>query len=504
MNNDQRTKFKAFAATANWSMLPKYAVDEQDAHARLVMGGVLAIPRRGFALCKKILMTMMLVPLMAMALEINPSFTPEAVAKYKEKADAGDAETQYLYARALCNGEGVKKDKSAAFEYAKKSADQGYGLSYFEVGTGYAQGWNGSKNDVESVKWYGKFVEWAKPEAEKGNVWAQCNLGRCYENGCGVGKDEKETLKWYRKAAELGNAKAMFFLGLRYNFGGGGVEKNLQEGLKWYRMAAEHGDIDAMCFLGDELWIEGKQGDENALEESVKWCRILAEKGNQLAKERLSDIAKYKGVSVEDLAWLFGKHKGVNGDKVMEIKKKSEAMKKDTLVFKGMHLGMSVEDARYVIQSFGGSVTSEMLDTKSGKVNAFKFKRIVIDRMFKTEGVSSEAFCKSLLSAYPIIEKLETKYETIADVERQKKYKQDAENAAMRTFANMASNGQDAYELGAAIGSKIRMNANQMTKEVPYYYFESPKGFVLEIHPDRSEMFFVLRSIAAIDTSNFD
>ncbi len=549
------------------------AVGRENIRTRFPLRGLSAKQRHKVYPCMKMLMAMVLMPLAVIGLELNPSFSPEAVAKYKEKADAGDAEAQHLYARALIKGEGAKQDKSAAFEYAKKSADQGCGLSYYYVGAGYRYGWNGSTNKVESAKWYGKFVEWAKPEAEKKNaqiqdflgdcycrglgvekdlkeaaVWyqkaaeqghaqAQCDLGRCYYRGDGVKKDYKEAVTWYRKAAEQGHAQAQCDLGRCY-YRGDGVKKDYKEAVTWYRKAAEQGNVQApldlgYCYrYGDGVERDQKEavtwyrkaaerghrqaqydlgrcyysgdGVEKDLKEAAAWYQKAAERGHRQAKEDVAELAKELGIEVEELSWLLAEKNTVNDDNVMEIKKKSEAMKKDTLVFKGMHLGMSVEDARYVIQSFGGSVTSEMLDTKSGKVNAFKFKRIVIDRMFKTEGVSSEAFCKSLLSAYPIIEKLEIKYETIADVERQKKYKQDAENAAMRTFANMASNGQDAYELGAAIGSKIRMNANQMTKEVPYYYFESPKGFVLEIHPDRSEMFFVLRSIAAIDTSNFD
>lgn len=61
--------------------------------------------------------------------DLNPSFAPEDVVKYKEQADEGGAEAQYLYAKALSNGDGVKTDKRAAAEYAIKSAEQEYELS---------------------------------------------------------------------------------------------------------------------------------------------------------------------------------------------------------------------------------------------------------------------------------------------------------------------------------------------------------------------------------------
>ena len=129
----------------------------------------------------KVLMTLVLVPVMALAGELSPKYSPEAVAKYKEKADAGDAESQFHYARALVNGDGGKKDLPFAFDYARKSAEQGCELSYRIVGSGYDFGWGGTTNALEAAFWYGKFLAWAKPAADKGDAWAQFQLGLCLE-----------------------------------------------------------------------------------------------------------------------------------------------------------------------------------------------------------------------------------------------------------------------------------------------------------------------------------
>ena len=49
--------------------------------------------------------------------------------------------------------------------------------------------------------------------AEQGNAKAQYNLGVRYDNGLGVRQDYTQAVQWYRKAAEQGDAEAQFNLG---------------------------------------------------------------------------------------------------------------------------------------------------------------------------------------------------------------------------------------------------------------------------------------------------
>ena len=226
---------------------------------------------------KKILMTLVLAPMMAMALELSPLFAPEAIAKYKVKADADDAEAQFLYAWALSMGAtpGIH-DSAAAFDYAKKAAGQGFEWAYHLVGLGYAEGWNGSSNAVDAAVWYGKFFTWAKPAAEKGNAWAQLQLGECYERGFGIEKDPKEAVKWYRKAAEQGCAIAQAKLSECYGLGKG-VERDENEEQKWERKAAEQGEYSSQVNLGI-AYGNGYYGERDPVE-AVKWYRKAAEQG---------------------------------------------------------------------------------------------------------------------------------------------------------------------------------------------------------------------------------
>jgi TPR repeat protein len=50
--------------------------------------------------------------------------------------------------------------------------------------------------------------------ADQGNARAQFNLGVLYANGQGVAQDYAEAARWYRKAADQGHADAQNNLGL--------------------------------------------------------------------------------------------------------------------------------------------------------------------------------------------------------------------------------------------------------------------------------------------------
>lgn len=276
----------------------------------------------------KTLVALVLMPIGALALELNPSFSPEAVAKYRERADAGDAEAQYLYSEALASGEGIAKNPSKAMEYAQKAAAQGFGLAFRRVGVGYEKGWGVVSNATEATKWYGKFLDWAKPEAEKGNAHAQFNLGLCCYWGEGVVTNKAEAAKWYRKAAELGHSHAQTYLwAAEHGYSilsnaeyvkrlrkaaergdaeaqfelagcyakGKGTKKNVEESARWYRKAAEQDEDRAQFKLG-QCYAQGVGVPHND-EEAVKWYRKAAERENAEAQLALGRCY-YTGVGV--------------------------------------------------------------------------------------------------------------------------------------------------------------------------------------------------------------
>jgi len=115
--------------------------------------------------------------------------------------------------------------------------------------------------------------------AEQGDAKAQYNLGMCYYNGEGVVKDQTEAVKWWRKAAEQGHAKAQSTLGVYYS------DANPVEAAKWFRKAAEQGDAQAQYFLGACYDFGNGVAQDKA--EATKWLRKSAAQGYKYAQEAL-------------------------------------------------------------------------------------------------------------------------------------------------------------------------------------------------------------------------
>ena len=271
------------------------------------------------------------VPMISFGAERNLSYVPEVVSEYKAKAETGEIAAQYLYACAQLEGWGTVKDKRAAFGAFQRLATHGYGLSYYYMGHGYAEGWGGSTNVAESVKWFGEFVKWARPEAERGSAEAQSNLGSCFWNGNGVETNRTEAVNLWRKAAEQGHVRALFKCGFCYWNGigvesnlvkavklwqkaaeqghapaqgelgwcyehGVGLEKNLAEAVRWYCKAATQGDAEAQCRLGRCYW--NGIGVNSNIVDAVTWWQKAAEQGHVRAQQGLGWCYKY-GVGLE-------------------------------------------------------------------------------------------------------------------------------------------------------------------------------------------------------------
>lgn len=97
-----------------------------------------------------------------------------------------------------------------------------------------------------------KALYWITKAAENGNTKAQFGLGLAYENGEGGLEQSKEkALYWVTKAAEHGNADAQYSLGLSYEYGSEmrGLEKNDEKAEYWLRKACENSHYEACSYL---------------------------------------------------------------------------------------------------------------------------------------------------------------------------------------------------------------------------------------------------------------
>ena len=120
--------------------------------------------------------------------------------------------------------------------------------------------------------------------AEQGDARAQFALGLMYRDGRGVAQDDAEAVRWYRLAAEQGNADAQFNLGFMY-VEGRGVLQNDAEAVRWWRPAAEQGQAIAQFNLG-LMYDQGRTVRQDDAE-AVRWWRLAAEQGQANAQLKL-------------------------------------------------------------------------------------------------------------------------------------------------------------------------------------------------------------------------
>ena len=85
--------------------------------------------------------------------------------------------------------------------------------------------------------------------AENGNAKSQYRLGLRFERGVGGAPDYARAADWFRKAARQGMRRAAFRLGLLYQ-DGRGIGQDHKLAVRWYRDAAEAGLPEAQFNLG--------------------------------------------------------------------------------------------------------------------------------------------------------------------------------------------------------------------------------------------------------------
>ncbi len=139
------------------------------------------------------------------------------------------------------NEDAEEINEDSDFEELLEKAENGDAESQFQVGRSYFIGDGVEDDEEEAVHWY-------EEAAENGHIEAMYELGQCYSLGMGVEEDEEEAVSWYRKAARKKHPGAMYELANCYYYGNG-VTENVARAKEWYRKAAEAGDKDAKAKL---------------------------------------------------------------------------------------------------------------------------------------------------------------------------------------------------------------------------------------------------------------
>lgn len=139
-----------------------------------------------------------------------------------------------------------------------------------------------SKTDAAYQKAYDKQLVSA---AEQGDPKAQYYLGLVYENGYGTAANASMAVKWYQRAAEQGLDSAQVNLGMCF-LQGTGITTDEAEGIRWLTSAANNGNTDAMTNLG--IYYFEKKEDAAAKE----WLKKATDQGNEKAKQFMDELKR--------------------------------------------------------------------------------------------------------------------------------------------------------------------------------------------------------------------
>lgn len=128
-----------------------------------------------------------------------------------------------------------------------KAAEKGNGLAAMRIGEMYLDGKGVEKDCGTALMYFRKGMDKGCFDAAVAVLW----MYRCRE--CKI-EDALSAVAFVKKEAEMGNAKAMRYMG-KFNAKGvpGCVEKDEKEALKWYRRAALAGDEESTDLLREEV-----------------------------------------------------------------------------------------------------------------------------------------------------------------------------------------------------------------------------------------------------------
>jgi len=159
--------------------------------------------------------------------------------------------------------------------------------------------------------------------AEAGDKKAQYLLGLRYERGVSGVPDFKAAAQWYSKAAEQGMRLASFRVALIYHHGRG-LTQNYAAAARWYSSAAEAGLAEAQYNLG-YLYEHGLGVMENG-SQAVAWYRRAALQGISESYKSLGMLFTKDGLversDAKALFWLSLSEDDAQAQKIIQFLRK--------------------------------------------------------------------------------------------------------------------------------------------------------------------------------------
>jgi len=217
--------------------------------------------------------------LMAVQRSKGLALTKDNDALYRE------ARTRFNKGTAIRNWDEITHpDLFAAFKKFQQLANNEYGKAYYPLSILYL-GRNGEENHQDGAKHFAQLaIDWclAHQAQEDEELW--CDLGDMYSFGHGVAKNGAQAEIWYRKAAELGDMRGQWELGVSLLVPDRDKVTERQEAFSWMSKAAEQGDAVLQDWLGDSYWVDSQY------ERALFWYHRAAEQENESAQYDLGKM----------------------------------------------------------------------------------------------------------------------------------------------------------------------------------------------------------------------
>ena len=200
-----------------------------------------------------------------------------ALNEYELAAKAGDAVGEFNAGLVYETGKGRAVDYQKAADYYLQAANQGHVQAMVQLAGVYL---NGLHDEDKALSWYQK-------AADLGDAGALYQLGLLSETGVGTKLDYATAVKYYQQASDKGNANAKFALA-RMNQHGLGMPKDPQAAAKFYKELADLNNAYAQYQLG-KLYYDGALGAAMP-QEGLKWLQLAEQNGSVQARIALQKL----------------------------------------------------------------------------------------------------------------------------------------------------------------------------------------------------------------------
>ncbi|EAY02717.1 hypothetical protein TVAG_440960 [Trichomonas vaginalis G3] len=178
-------------------------------------------------------------------------------------------EAKYLLGKMKIKGDGTQRSVSGGMMMIKEASKMGYIPAIYSMGIGYRENKNGVKTNIKRA--YESFQKCAEAEYHPGEY----QFAYMIENGIGCQKDVDKAIKYYKRAADGGEAKAMFNLGLIYDKNK--KYHNTEQAIKYYQEAADKGIKEAFFNLG-MIYKDGEDIEKD-ITKAKEYLATAADKG---------------------------------------------------------------------------------------------------------------------------------------------------------------------------------------------------------------------------------